>query len=106
MGENVTKAVNANAHTSHAAVASPPSNISGAIHGTEPSNLSRVDILNDELVRNDIPKSVRRARPSSDINTSLCKMPLQTEPRCKDKQTYPLHISMVQWARTETVQVT
>jgi len=102
MGGNVTKAVIANAHTSRAGVALLLCNVSGAIHGNESLICPGMDKLNEELVGNGA-KSAIRAWPSSDINTLYCKRPSRTEPRCKDKRTYPLHISVVQ---CETVQVT
>ena len=112
MGKNITKAVIANAHTSCAAVASywtsvasyRTSNSSGAIHG-EPPVYPGVDILNEELVRNDRPKSARRALPSSVTNTLSYNKPHQIEPHYGDKQTHPLQISMVQWFGTAAMQV-
>jgi len=106
MGSKLTKAVIPNAHTSRAAVASPPSNISGASHGNVAPKFPGVDMLNEELVRSDRPKSVRRAQPSSDINTLSYNTPHQIESHCGDKQTHPFHISMVQWVRTAVMQVT
>ena len=61
----------ANDHTSPAGdgLAGSSSNISGAVQRNEPPHFFGVDRLNEEFVRDDRPKSVRSARPFSDINT-------------------------------------
>ena len=95
-----------NDQASPAADGLAPSNISGGVQHNVPPHFWGLVILNEEFVRSDRPKSVRSARPFSDIKTLDWNRLSQTGRRFEDNETYSLYISMVQWVRCEIMHVT